>query len=384
MNAGTATGAPADDMDGDPRPQGSAPDVGADEYEAPCYLRVIKQVSADHARSGNTLAYTITLNSTTAITPLNVVMTDALPSKLKYLPDSLHATQGTALYASGGITWTDTITPGGVVTINLQAQVVGAGTTIFNWVVADAGSSGIYGSPSARTDVEPALCYLPTVLSKYCTGPIVDNFGNPASGWPIAETSYWSYGYSNGEYRMYGKQAAFGGVSRGERPTSPFIIEIDARQASATNGSLGLIIGLNDDWSEFYTFEIYPATQEFGMFWYHGTWTLIRHGQSGAIRAGQNSNRLRIVTTSQSAVDYATFYANGTELFNTSVNPPSNKRVGLTATGDAPGFEVRFDNYKLVTDGCPENPRTSARPDSPTVVFEVVRDMTAVMRDGQR
>ena len=384
MNVGTATGAPVEDIDGDPRPQGSAPDVGADEYEALCYLRAVKQVSADHARLSSTLAYTITLNNTTVITPLSVLMTDTLPSTLKYLPDSLQASQGTALYTSGRITWTDTITPGAVVTINLQTQVVGAGTTIFNSVVADAGSLGIYGSSSARTDIEPALCYLPTVLSKYCTGPIVDNFGNPASGWPIAETSYWSYGYSNSEYRMYAKQAAFGGVTRGERPTTPFIIEIDARQASTTNGSLGLIIGLNDNWSEFYTVEIYPATQEFAMFWYHGTWTLSRYDQSGAIRAGQNSNRLRIVTTSQYGSDYATIYANGTELFNTSVNPLSNQRVGLTATGDAPGFEVLFDNYKLVTDGCPENPQTAAQPDSLTVVFETLRDMTAVARDGQR
>lgn len=85
------------------------------------------------------------------------------------------------------------------------------------------------------------VTFLPICFHDYCTGPTVDDFSNPASGWPIAETSYWSYGYLNGEYRLYAKQGrAFGAVSRGDRSTGRFIMEVDARKASTANGSLGI------------------------------------------------------------------------------------------------------------------------------------------------
>lgn len=44
--------------------------------------------------------------------------------------------------------------------------------------------------------------YLPNLTRNFCAGPIRDDFGNPASGWPVAETTYWSYSYLNGEYRI--------------------------------------------------------------------------------------------------------------------------------------------------------------------------------------
>jgi len=114
--------------------------------------------------------------------------------------------------------------------------------------------------------------FLPSVYRNYCSSPILDDFSNPASGWPVAENAYWSYGYLNGEYRMYAKQAqTFSAVSRGDRQQSgSFIVEVDARQVSSVNGSLGIIFALTDDWSEFYTFEVYPATRQFAVFHFSG------------------------------------------------------------------------------------------------------------------
>jgi hypothetical protein len=53
IDAGTLSGAPIVDFDGEPRPHGLAPDVGLDELSTPCLLRSAKTVSSSQARYGD-------------------------------------------------------------------------------------------------------------------------------------------------------------------------------------------------------------------------------------------------------------------------------------------------------------------------------------------
>ena len=161
--------------------------------------------------------------------------------------------------------WAGDLVPSDTVTISLATRVVRGTTTVWNHFTGEVVGYGLFKSQAVTTAVDPIQCYLPLIYRNYCSGPLIDDFSTPASGWPIAETTYWSYGYIGGEYRFYAKQSAFGAVSRGDK-TGRFIVEVDARQVSAVNGSFGLVFQVNDDWSDLYTFEIYPATQEWAIF----------------------------------------------------------------------------------------------------------------------
>jgi uncharacterized repeat protein (TIGR01451 family) len=341
-------------------------------------LSVTQDVSLAQAKYGDILTYTIALTNTSAITPVNVLVTDTLLSSLSFVPSSLSASEGNAQFSSGVITWSDTLTPSANALISFQAQVVKANTTITNTFLIDEGDSGVYSGPTVSTDVAPVQSFLPLVFNNYCSGPYVDDFSNPSSGWPIADTTYWSYGYVNGEYRFHAKTAAWGAVTRGDmgRPT----VEVDARQVSTINGSYGIVFYINQDWSQFSTFEIRPATQQFGWWWYdgNGNWFGNFLGTSNAIQPGQGTNHIKIVPIGPSVggSDTYDFYVNGTKLWEQGYGSgffPETRRLGLIATADATGFDVRFDNYKFVPAGCPANFQTSVqRPSrSPSKFFEM-------------
>jgi uncharacterized repeat protein (TIGR01451 family) len=329
-------------------------------------LSVTQDVSLAQAKYGDILTYTIALTNTSAITPVNVLVTDTLLSSLSFVPSSLSASEGNAQFSSGVITWSDTLTPSANALISFQARVVKANTTITNSFLIDEGDSGVYNGPTVSTDVAPVQSFLPLVFNNYCSGPYVDDFSNPASGWPIADTTYWSDGYVNGEYRFYAKSAAWGAVTRGDMGNP--VVEVDARQVSTVNGSYGIAYYIVPDWSHFGTFEIYPATRQYAWWQYaSGNWYLYSYGTSTAINPGQGTNHLKIVDIGPrpGGTNTYDFYVNGTMLFEDPVGiDPSflqTLRSGLIATADATGFDVRFDNYKFVPAGCPANFQTSVQ-----------------------
>lgn len=336
-----------------------------------------QEVSSLHARYGDILTYTLILTNTGAISPVNVLITDTLASTLAYMPASLWTSTGDAQYSAGVITWTDTLTPGATAAIHFQTRVAGANTTIINQPVIDEGNSTVYDGPLVSTAVAPVQAFLPLVANQYC-GPAFDEFSNPASGWPVGDTTYWSYSYLNGEYRFYAKAPAYGVVTRGE-VGSP-VVEVDARQVSTVNGSYGIAYFIYPDWNNFEIFEIRPATQEYGAWSYAGgTWYGAWLGTSSAIHPGQGTNHLKIVDIGPTpgATNTYDFYVNGTWLFRSAwgfgdPNPLSTLRLGLTATADAVGFDVRFDNYKFVPAGCTSTPQSKQQLNrSPSNFFEM-------------
>jgi uncharacterized repeat protein (TIGR01451 family) len=156
IDAGTDQGAPATDIDGEPRPLGGAPDVGADEFQSPCLLNVAKKVSATEIQFGQSVSYTITLSNTSASLPIALTLTDIIPAALEYVPGSAWATQGSPNYGAGRLTWLGSIAPKAVVTMGFQGRGRQVSPLAENIAWADAGSNGFYRSLATKTAVTMA------------------------------------------------------------------------------------------------------------------------------------------------------------------------------------------------------------------------------------
>ena len=144
-----------------------------------------KTVSQAQANPGDMLTYSITLTNTNVLSPLATLLTDTLPLSLAFQPASLTASEGAIAHTAQVITWSGVITPSGVVTISLQAQVLQPSTTITNVAVFNAGEGPVF-SPVASTTVGPAHLYLPLVSRPQpgIFGHVTLN-GSPAAGVPL-------------------------------------------------------------------------------------------------------------------------------------------------------------------------------------------------------
>ncbi|MBN2002677.1 MAG: right-handed parallel beta-helix repeat-containing protein [Anaerolineae bacterium] len=153
IDAGVPSG-PATDMDGDPRPIGVAPDLGADEY-------VLVAFTPDYTRAaspGAAVAYRHTLTNNT---------TEALTFDL-----AVHSSQGweAALYVSGYPSSTlqlpEALAPGAsvLVTVSLRVPPGALGLTDTTTVTATAvGRPSLWAVVVDRTPVQ-AFIYLPLTL----------------------------------------------------------------------------------------------------------------------------------------------------------------------------------------------------------------------------
>ncbi len=134
----------AQDMDGQPRPQGSSYDLGADETG----LVAIKRASSDRVAPGAPLHYAIHVTNTSVVT-LTATITDRLPD---------------GVTPGGLLTWMPvTIAPGGAwthtVALTVDAGYAGTLTNVV-WVTTDEGPDGTY----AETCVASYVLYLPLIL----------------------------------------------------------------------------------------------------------------------------------------------------------------------------------------------------------------------------
>jgi uncharacterized repeat protein (TIGR01451 family) len=143
LNTGVDAGV-RDDLDGDPRPQGSGYDLGADETG----LVVTKRAVPSVVRPGAQLNYAICVTNT-SVTTLTAAITDVLPD---------HVT------SAGVLTWMPvTIAPGDVwiqtVTVTPETDYVGVLTNAVQ-VTTGEGPDGAY----TETSVAGCGVYMPLVL----------------------------------------------------------------------------------------------------------------------------------------------------------------------------------------------------------------------------
>jgi uncharacterized repeat protein (TIGR01451 family) len=199
------------------------------------------------------------------------------------------------------------------------------------------------------------LVYLPIILKgggaqPPCPAYYTDNFGDPGSGWPVDDDSNRKYAYTGGEYQIWVKNPSWwAGVTPGAKATD-FAAAVSARRASGSGGSYGIIFGINEDWSEFYRFEIGPNNYRISEY-DNGTWTHLRNWTtSNHIRTGTNWNRLKVI---REGANIAVYVNNQHLATVTDGSFTGLRRIGLVAVSpSSSSLDARFDDFSLYPASC--------------------------------
>jgi hypothetical protein len=191
------------------------------------------------------------------------------------------------------------------------------------------------------TQVMPSV-YLPIVTRRACQ-PYFDDFSDPNSGWPNFEDETRIYDYVNGEYKILVKNAKSWAGASPDFQASEYYVGVDVRSASDVPGSYGIIFGLTEDWSSFYTFEIDPEG-------YYTIWQYKNNGfknlfvnYSPYINKLTEPNRIMV----KQAGNSIEVYANGNLLpSKTATTFTGMGYVGLIVSSfEEINVEARFDNF---------------------------------------
>ena len=193
---------------------------------------------------------------------------------------------------------------------------------------------------------------LPHLLNNYCFSAYTDSFANTTGGWPDLVSGSTVYRYLNGEYNIYHYNTnTWGAASRGDSwIPGTRLVAIKTRLAGG-DALIGLVFGLNADWSEFYTFEILPQDQIWAVFHYTDAngWVLFEADENNFINpTGMNEVAIRnqFGTTS-----YTQFEVNDETVYILGTFPSG--RVGVSAGSYAANTDARYDDYVFALPYCP-------------------------------
>jgi len=175
---------------------------------------------------------------------------------------------------------------------------------------------------------------------------LADDFADASSGWPSGQDTGGSYGYAGGEYRFSYNLADRWRWS--SPPTSPSLadlaVEVDVRMPGTAEGYVALPFGLNADGTALTILEITRDGRYAIYAWDGQAWdTLLPLRASDALRTGEASNHLLLAR--DRGLTY--LYANGRRMSMATDIPAPAGRSGVYASSAAPGFEARFDNFRL-------------------------------------
>ena len=191
---------------------------------------------------------------------------------------------------------------------------------------------------------------LPLAFNNHCPGgPFRDDFSNPDSGWPSRAGETVISHYIDNRYQIWQRDAnRWYGVTRGDPWRDSKRVEIETRAVNA-DGASGLIFGLNNDWSRFNTFEVYPRLGRWAVFEFNETngWVLIKTDLSPAVRPIGQWNKLTIHNLW--GMPDIQFEVNGNPVINLRIR---DGRVGMSAGSIEPNFDARYDNYVFIGKNC--------------------------------
>lgn len=188
---------------------------------------------------------------------------------------------------------------------------------------------------------------VPLALANACLGgAILDQFNDPASGWPTQVTPTFITSYVPGAYRFFfSDPGQWVAVTRGDVWHNAESLQVIGHLIGAQYGTFGLVYGVNAGWSDFYSFEILPYSKKWYLFHFHdGAWELL---DSAAV----------YVTESWT---YITFDRNDNPgEIDIKINgiavttiPEFTGRVGLVASSLWQNIEAHFYNYEFIGDNC--------------------------------
>jgi hypothetical protein len=191
-----------------------------------------------------------------------------------------------------------------------------------------------------------AAVYLPSVFQSY-VAPFIDNFSNPASGWPIMQTSIGTWGYVNGQYRMQLLTAGYVLYAGNNLFAGDFQAETSAYSDTPYGAQYGIYFGSLDGVGR-YVFAVFPYTGIFSLYRrddVQSTWIPIISGTySSAIALGTLSNNLK-VTRSGSTI---TMYANGQQIGQATDVTLGAGYVGMVGGGNVVNDEEFFTTFAFV------------------------------------
>ncbi len=285
-----------------------------------------------------------------------------------------------------------------------SAMVAGVFVVLMSVVAALIGNRPLPTGPSGDVTVDPNIIVLtseaatlassgptPTPvpdLNADCDPIVSDDFGDPAGGFPRGENNSATWGYLDGEYRLFIKLANEFEARVLRQDFADYAVEVDAYLASEAPGDYGLILGA-DAATTRYTAFLVDNAQNFAVTRRDpaGSTNVRDWTFAPSLNAGRDRNRLRAVHTG----DALAMYGNGVLLavITDTLDVPAS-RVGLIAASfGSGGVDARFDNFRVC-----RAPESLAPPDVSLVdAFDDDRNrwgairypggLSAFMEDGQ-
>ena len=214
-----------------------------------------------------------------------------------------------------------------------------------------------------RVDLRRPIDYaaaLPLGLNAACfSGPIEDNFRNPASGWPTRSDGPTTFGYGPYGYDFHFADAGqWTAVTRGDVWNNGDLLLATAQVLGDFRlkyGVVGIIYGLNADWTDFYTVELVPTPHRWFNYHFHdGQWELLREGTF----AGFGADAPIPISLNRSV-----YTGEVNLIIDDSVRLPIEDvpgRVGLVAGSLIPDISSRFFYYQFHGDNCVEDGNRAA------------------------
>lgn len=243
---------------------------------------------------------------------------------------------GTPRGAIGGVDGT----PAAIATADASSQT-GAGAVITPSEVSNVITT-IPIAPTGRP-VTPTPPPTPPLLPPV----LVDEFGDPNSGFPRQPGAQANPAYWNGEYIIVVPTpgdltvADLAGKVYGD-----LVIEVDARAVGPSNGGLyGLVFHKiqNQDGIDEYFLLIDPAAGAARLVRWAGTAAtdLLPMTPNPAIKSGDAVNHIQITAKA----NMITVYINGVRIIQVTGSGPQSGSVGLRADAGTAQFEAHFDNF---------------------------------------
>ncbi|GAP12416.1 protein containg conserved repeat domain [Longilinea arvoryzae] len=303
------------------------------------------RVSDRNALPGDSLTYTIEINNLRGETYSNASAVNPLPAGVSYVPDSLSASSGDAVFNSGIITWTGVLSAEETVMLTYQVLV----NNIQMPAVLHNSAQLTAGTFSKVIDAETMIGYMTflPLCTKGCAD-FLDTFENSTTGWPINNDAYLLTEYIKGEYRLQAKDPQY--IYLIMAPTCKrqnYIVEADARWVNVRGDGYGLLFGLDEGFNNYYLFVVNNDYQEYALF-YRGAngYEAIVNWQYSALIHNGSSNHLMVTRNG----NQITLGINGSVLGTWT----DGRVSGLTGVGlfiipysNMPNADVRYDNFSV-------------------------------------
>jgi uncharacterized repeat protein (TIGR01451 family) len=325
-------------------------DIGAYELQPLEYSAKLADRQA--AQRGETISYIITLDNPGLEEIADVQLADDLPDFLNYVDGSLAASKGQATYQDGLIAWAGALSAQEQVSVTFSAtvdQLAPLFQSITNTAEIHGGGETFLRNAIVRIDPYQVFCPL---IRKPCPPPYADNFSNPSSGWPVGDVENYRTEYLGGEYRILVRPTEWWVGARPGIQAADYTATVDLRNPGGLVGYYGIVFGIAQDWSSFYSFVI-SSNRNYAILRYDSNdWVVLSQGYTSAIHQGSATNRIKVERDGASIKAYA----NGQLLISlTDSSYTGSRYIGLNViSSDLANVDIRFDNFTVYPLNCGE------------------------------